>query len=496
MKKDSLENQIENFIKNKEKLLKSRIHDETDWFKERLQGYYRPRQQANSVHKRKRTKDNSKETIKEDIKIKAKKAKKRKPKEAKHNNKKDTNPSKKTMPLILKILFSPFYLVYYLLFVLYKTITFVGLVAKYILLSPFIIIGFIVRKTTEFIRMSLSFKITFIFSLVFISFTLLYHLLIGVLINTVTISDYINTSDSILISAVLSVLFGLFIMISIGVKVAQKVLYPIERMTNDIKDISSNSLENRLNVSTAKDELKDLAISFNGMLDELHEMYDKQSMFVSDASHELRTPIAVIQGYASMLDRWGKDDPEILAESLTAIKTESENMKELVEKLLFLARADKNRIVLDKEFFDVNDLMTEISKETEMIAPQHTVKSELTFDGQLFGDQNSIKQALRVFIDNSIKYTPDGGVVSILLYKEENNVIIGIGDTGNGIPNEDIPHIFDRFYRADKSRNKETGGNGLGLSIAKWILDQHHCNVTVSSTLDVGTRVEITFKYI
>lgn len=344
--------------------------------------------------------------------------------------------------------------------------------------------------------MSLSFKITFVFSLVFIVFTLVYHLIIGLLVSQVKVTDYVNATDGLFVSAILSTLFGLFIMISIGVKVAQKVLYPIERMTEDIKDISSNSLDNRLNVSTAKDELKDLSIAFNGMLDELHEMYDKQSMFVSDASHELRTPIAVIQGYASMLDRWGKEDPEVLTESLQAIKVESENMKELVEKLLFLARADKNRIVLDKEFFDIHELMSEIAKETEMIAPEHTIVNQLDFTGQLFGDQNSIKQALRVFIDNAIKYTPDQGEISILLYKKENNVIIGIVDTGIGIPEEDIPHIFDRFYRADKSRTKETGGNGLGLSIAKWILDQHHCTVDVQSAQDVGTRIEITFKYI
>jgi len=474
MKKNSLEDQIENFIKDAEQLLKTRVREETDWMKGRFQQYYRPKDEHNSHEKQKKIR----------------------PAKHKRKRKKTSTKEKRDTPFIMKLLLSPFYLVYYLLYMVYKIVSFVGLLAKYILLSPFLLIGFIVRKTTEFIRMSLSFKITFVFSLVFILFAAVYHLLIAILINNVTISDYMDVANSIFISAVLSILFGLFIMISIGVKVAQKVLNPIEQMTEDIKDISSNSLDNRLNVSTAKDELKDLSIAFNGMLDELHEMYDKQSMFVSDASHELRTPIAVIQGYASMLDRWGKEDPEILAESLTAIRTESENMKELVEKLLFLARADKNRIVLDKEFFDIHSLMEELVKETEMIAPNHTVESQLSFDGQLYGDQNSIKQALRVFVDNSIKYTPDGGTVSILLYKEENNVIIGIGDTGIGIPAEDIPHIFDRFYRADKSRTKETGGNGLGLSIAKWILDQHHCAVSVSSALNVGTRIQITFKYI
>jgi len=494
MKQHRFEEEFEKFIHDKEDLLKSRLKTEGDWFKMRINQYYRPsnhRQKSNRKEKAHRNSQNKKRVNP------LKKMKNHKNvKQETHTEKQELKPQKKKWPLPLKILLSPFFLVYYLLWGIYKSVTFIGLIAKYILLSPFFLIGFIIRKITEFIRMSLSFKITFVFSMVFIVFAGVYHLLIGLLISSVTISDYVTISNGIFISAILSILFGLFIMISIGVKVAQKVLHPIEGMTKDIKEISSNSLEKRLNVSTAKDELKDLAISFNGMLDELHEMYDKQSMFVSDASHELRTPIAVIQGYASMLDRWGKDDPEVLAESLSAIKTESENMKELVEKLLFLARADKNRIVLDKEFFNINDLINEIIKETEMIAPAHTIHSKLNFEGQLFGDHNSIKQALRVFIDNSIKYTEAGGSVSILLYKKENNVIIGIEDTGVGIPNEDIPHIFDRFYRADKSRTKETGGNGLGLSIAKWILDQHHCKVNVTSTINVGTKILIAFKYI
>jgi signal transduction histidine kinase len=171
-------------------------------------------------------------------------------------------------------------------------------------------------------------------------------------------------------------------------------------------------------------------------------------------------------------------------------------MKDLVEKLLFLARADKNKLKLEKEFFNITNLVNEISKETEMITNKHQIISKINFDGNVFGDSSSIKQALRVFIDNSIKYTEDGGIITISLYKFENDVIIKIEDTGVGIPEEDIPYIFDRFYRSDKSRTKETGGNGLGLSIAKWILDQHHCKVKVSSKLNVGTAVEIIFKYI
>lgn len=468
------EQRFEHLIHEKEALLKNRIIDEGEWIKARIKRKSQAMKRARFTHEESSTTRHAK---RKERRLNA------------HNQ-------KKPQPLLLRLILSPFYLLYYVLFAVYKTVAFIGLIAKYIILSPFLLISFIISKITMYIRMSLSFKITFIFSLVFILFSFVYHLLIGALATHFTISNYINYTEGLFISAVVSTLFGLFIMISIGVKVAKKVLAPIEQMTEDIKEISSNSLDKRLNVSTAKDELKDLAIAFNGMLDELHEMYDKQSMFVSDASHELRTPIAVIQGYSSMLDRWGKNDEAVLSESLSAIKTEAENMKALVEKLLFLARADKNRIVLDKEFFDIAALMNDILRETEMIAPNHTIRGELHFDGQLFGDSNSIKQALRVFIDNSIKYTPENGNILIALNKAENHVIISIEDTGIGIPKDDVPHIFDRFYRADKSRTKETGGNGLGLSIAKWILDQHHCQVFVDSTVDVGTKITILFKYL
>jgi len=362
--------------------------------------------------------------------------------------------------------------------------------------SPFKFLGFLIESFTKLVRMSLGFKITFMYSMIFLGITFMYHGILFILSSNLDVSYYVNFEDGIAISLFAFSAFGLFIIIFFGSKVSKNVLKPIKTMTKDIKSISGDDFSKRLNISQAKDELKDLSTAFNNLLEKLQEMYDKQNIFVSDASHELRTPIAVIQGYANLLNRWGKGDEEVLDESIFAIQSESENMKDLVEKLLFLARADKNKLKLEKEFFNITTLVNEIYRETEMITNKHQIISKIDFEGNIFGDSASIKQALRVFIDNSIKYTEEGGSITISLYKFENDVIIKIEDTGVGIPKEDIPYIFDRFYRSDKSRTKETGGNGLGLSIAKWILDQHHCNVKVSSKLNVGTAVEIIFKYI
>ena len=155
--------------------------------------------------------------------------------------------------------------------------------------------------------------------------------------------------------------------LGIGSKASKKMLLPIKDMTKTTKAISINALETRLNVSISHDELKDLAETINKMLDGIQTSYEQQNQFVSDASHELRTPIAVIQGYANMLYRWGKDDKEVLEESITAIKSEAEDMQQLVEKLLFLARSDKNTQKIEKKSFYINELVDEIIKETKLI---------------------------------------------------------------------------------------------------------------------------------
>ncbi|WAG61896.1 sensor histidine kinase [Clostridium estertheticum] len=285
--------------------------------------------------------------------------------------------------------------------------------------------------------------------------------------------------------------FSLIITLGFGSRASKKMLLPIKNMTKATRAISINALEKRLNVSTSHDELKQLAETFNEMLNRIQNSYEMQNQFVSDASHELRTPIAVIQGYANMLYRWGKDDKAVLDESITAIKSESYNMQQLVEKLLFLARSDKKTQKVYKENFCINELINEIIKETKLIDANHEISSDINEELSIYADKNLLKQALRIFIDNSIKYTPIGGTIKLNSYIKNSNLTIEIIDTGIGIAKNDLPHIFTRFYRCDKSRAKESGGTGLGLSISKWIIGKHNGSILVESELEMGTKITI-----
>ena len=279
--------------------------------------------------------------------------------------------------------------------------------------------------------------------------------------------------------------------LGIGSRSSKRMLLPIKNMTKTTKAISINALETRLNVSNSYDELKDLAVTFNDMLDRIQSSYEIQNQFVSDASHELRTPIAVIKGYAGMLSRWGKDDKEVLDESITAIKGESENMQQLVEKLLFLARSDNNTQKIELEKFYINELVDEIIKETKLIDLNHEISTNINECIAIFADKRLLKQALRIFIDNCIKYTPKGGTIKLNSYVKKKNLILEVTDSGIGISKDDLPYIFNRFYRCDKSRTKESGGSGLGLTIAKWIIGKHNGSIIVESKPEIGTTIII-----
>ncbi|GAB6181929.1 hypothetical protein JCM14036_32480 [Desulfotomaculum defluvii] len=312
----------------------------------------------------------------------------------------------------------------------------------------------------------------------------------------IQISNYlVKETLSVVILAV--TLFCLTIMaiitvIIIGWYKSKKMLKPVETMTRTVKNITINALDTRLDVSGSHDELKELAETFNGMLDRIQSSYEQQNQFVSDASHELRTPIAVIQGYTNLLDRWGKNDPAVLEESIEAIKTESTDMKELVEKLLFLARGDKNTQKIDKKEFPLNDLIDEVIKETRLIDHCHEIINLCNHEHiSIYADRKLMKEALRIFIDNSIKYTPEVGKIMVSCGSLKSQLVLVIEDTGIGIPEKDLPHIFNRFYRADKSRTKQTGGSGLGLAIAKWIIDKHGGTIKVESKINEGTKVKI-----
>lgn len=246
-------------------------------------------------------------------------------------------------------------------------------------------------------------------------------------------------------------------------------------------------------IDTGDSELGGLEAAVNNMLKRLAESNRKQIRFVDDASHELRTPIAVIQGYVNMLDRWGKDDPKVMEESISAIKAESEHMKTLVDQLLFLARGDMDRLILSEEKVSLADLTGEIYEESVMIDKDHEYRQILPeTDADISVDLAMFKQCVRILIDNAAKYTPVGGCITIKSYAKEGNAYIEVTDTGEGISKEDMPHIFDRFYRSASARGKQ--GSGLGLSIAKWIVEKHNGRIDAISREGTGTRMTVVIK--
>ncbi|MGL5574027.1 MAG: sensor histidine kinase [Sarcina sp.] len=298
-----------------------------------------------------------------------------------------------------------------------------------------------------------------------------------------------------------------------GTRKVRKSLKPLEEMTqmaeklsnlafdeekfqnieDAISKISPTESNQRLNIGD--NELQGLENAINTLLDRMRESYRQQARFVSDASHELRTPISVIQGYANMLDRWGKKDEAVLDESIAAIKSESESMKVLVEQLLFLARGINGKTEVIKEEFSLNKMINEVFEESKMIDDTHVYEFIDNEDILILGDRKLLKQTARILVENAIKYTEKNGRVIFKVGKTENNEnYFVIEDNGIGIDEKDVPHIFERFFRADSARVRKDGGTGLGLSIAKWIVDSHNGYFGVLSRKGIGTRITVFLK--
>lgn len=295
-----------------------------------------------------------------------------------------------------------------------------------------------------------------------------------------------------------------------GRRQTERMLLPLRRMTASAEQLSRAALDAKkyhdlesaidaispatpdAKLETGDRDLKGLENAVNNLLVRMHESYREQVRFVSDASHELRTPIAVIQGYADMLARWGSNDPKVLSESIQAIRSESKNMQELVEQLLFLARGDAGRTRLKPVRLDLSEMMRELYEEYEMIVPDRRWTVQADSPVAFEGDAALIKQAARILADNAVKYSDENDAVTLRAFKTPEGLpAFSVQDDGAGISSKDMPHIFERFYRADPARARQSGGTGLGLSIAKWIVDSHEGYFNVVSREGLGTRVEV-----
>lgn len=297
-----------------------------------------------------------------------------------------------------------------------------------------------------------------------------------------------------------------------GAKTARRMLKPLDKMAKAARELAKmqanppkpeesvdlHGLEEALGritpgekLRTGDIELEGLENAINAMLGRMQESYRQQARFVSDASHELRTPIAVIQGYAGMLKRWGKEDPKVLEEGIEAIASESDYMKKLVDQLLFLARGDTGRNRLEMKKVNVAEIVQEARDDAALIDKGHLWELGRCDTAFVTADPDLLKQCVRILTENAARYTPEGGAVRLQAVLGETEVRIEVQDTGCGIAQKDMQHIFERFYRADDARSRESGGSGLGLAIARWIVDSHGGHFEVFSREGLGTRFTV-----
>ena len=279
----------------------------------------------------------------------------------------------------------------------------------------------------------------------------------------------------------------------IGRFIARRALKPVAKITQTAKDIGSGAnLSQRIPVPEVKDEIGELALTFNSMMDRLESSFSQMRQFSSDASHELRTPLTVLKGQSELTlgkERKPKEYQEVISSNLEEIQY----MSKVLEDLFMLSKSDENQIALDYESVDLKLIIEEICRHAQIIASEKNIKIITAYIEriQVYGDPVRLRQMIWNVIVNGIKYTQPDGEVTISLQEKKDIALITIQDNGIGISNSDLPLIFNRFYRVDKARSREEGGTGLGLSICKFIVDAHKGSIDIESTLGEGTKFKI-----
>jgi heavy metal sensor kinase len=306
------------------------------------------------------------------------------------------------------------------------------------------------------------------------------------------IGDQINLLKTYRIVLSLSILGILIISSSGGFLIARKALTPVKEISQAIDRISESNLSERITSKSIPEELKVLASSFNRTFDRLERSFKRQRQFVSDASHELRTPLSVILSQSEIMLR--KERPtEEYKNGLIAILEASKFMSGIVQKLLTLARLSTDKFELKMEDTDLRKIIDESVKLLSPVAEQKGISINILTDEKytVRGDLEALLELFVNIIDNAIKYNVLEGKIDVAFRKEKDFLVTEIRDTGIGIPEEDLERIFDRFYRVDKSRSKEAGVSGLGLSIAQWIAHAHHGRIEVDSEFQKGSTFTV-----
>ncbi len=271
---------------------------------------------------------------------------------------------------------------------------------------------------------------------------------------------------------------------------ARKALDPVDQITQAVRKINASSLNKRLPRIDSNDEIGRLIDTFNSMLSRLEDSFQKISQFSGDASHELRTPLTIIRGEIEVAMRWAKDIDEF-KQVLRSNMEEVDLMTRIIEDLLTLSKSEKGNAPLVLQEFNLTDLIQQLHWQTRVLGEEKNIsielKLEVSEEVMIRGDELRLRRLFLNLISNAIKYNNDGGDVCISLGLHDGNAIVHIRDTGFGIPESDLPHIFERFYRVDKARNRAVGGTGLGLAIVKSIVEAHEGSIQVQSSAEQGS---------
>ena len=293
----------------------------------------------------------------------------------------------------------------------------------------------------------------------------------------------------------LFIIFTTAIIVSIFISIifADIISKPIERLTDSVKTITLGKYDAKVEI-LGSDEIGELGKAFNIMTTKLYQVEERRKKFVSNVSHELRTPMTSMKIVSDTLLSAPKWDESVYREFMQDINVEIDRLNKIIDSLLYLVRVEKDELELDFSMTYVNYLLEWVIKTLNPIASSKHIALSLNATNkiQIQLDQEKIQQCLLNIIGNAVKYTPENGSVSVDLEENREQIIIRVTDTGIGIPEKDLPFIFDRFYRVDEARARKTGGTGLGLAISQQIIQLHQGNITVTSELGVGTQVTIT----
>ncbi len=300
------------------------------------------------------------------------------------------------------------------------------------------------------------------------------------------------TMNNVRLALLGGVALALLVSVMLGAFLVQRVLAPVEQITRTASSIGvSSDLSRRVGYTGPADEIGRLAMTFDLMIERLNRFFESQKNFIADSSHELRTPLTVIRGNTDLLERNISEADR--RESLRAIKAESNRMSTILGDLLLLAEIESGQTE-PQENVSLKGIVLDEVKRAQPLASNHKIVTGRLEDISIVGDSYRLKQLLGNLVNNAIKYTPEGGTITLSLFRENDWARLEVSDTGIGIPAEHLPHIFDRFYRVDKARSRAGGGTGLGLAIVKGIAEQYGGKVSVASEPGKGSTFTVRLK--